>query len=375
MSTPVRPDPGASRREPPPAGASPPAVLSLPSWVLLLNVIIAVLVFLSTGLLYDAGPDTRLRSWQVAGLLLLTLAVASVLVYRIGRHWRQTRHTGETLAELNATLEDRVAARTRELAEVNTDLARSKAITDEQNRSRRELLHVLCHDLANPLTSIQEAVRQIQLDATHWDVLFPVLALSSQNAVDVIALVRQIQVIEDRPMNLLPVQLQRAADNAVTMLRSQLDRKHIALSVTIDAAVTVIAEPTSLVTSVLSNILTNAIKFSPQGGRVDLQATARGGKVYLRCSDHGIGMSEEIRQGLFDLGKNISRAGTDGEKGTGFGMPMVKKFVTAYGGTIEVQSSVNANAPSCGTMVLIVLKDAQREAGVGAVTPASDTIG
>ena len=78
--------------------------------------------------------------------------------------------------------------------------------------------------------------------------------------------------------------------------------------------------------------------------------------------DREIGMSEEIRGGLFDVGKNISRVGTDGEKGTGFGMPMVKKFVMAYGGTIEVQSTSDTTSPSRGTVVLIVLKDAQPSA-------------
>ena len=247
----------------------------------------------------------------------------------------------------------------RELAEVNTDLGHSKLVTEEQNRSRRELLHVLCHDLANPLTSIQEAVRQLQVNKEHWELLFPILSLSSQNAVDVIELVRQIQVIEDRPMDLHTVNLRHAADSAATLLRGQLERKRISLEIDIDESLQVIAEPTSLISSVLSNILTNAIKFSPAGERVLLQASVRDSRIYVRCIDHGVGMSEEIRQSLFDLGKNISRAGTDGEMGTGFGMPMVKKFVTAYGGTIEVQSVDDDAAPTRGTAVLVILPHAK----------------
>lgn len=352
---PIPPSPAADAHSQAPR--PPRTILSVPSWVLLLNLIIALLVFLSTSLLYDEGFDTGTIRLQVSVLMVLTLSVAAVSVLRIAHLWRTTRESSRMLAELNATLEYRVDERTRELARANVDLARSKAASDEQNRNRRELLHVLCHDLANPLTSIQEAVRQIQLNKAHWDMLFPILSLSSQNAVDIIALVRQIQVIEDRPMELLPVGLQQAATNAVTMLRTQLDRKRIALEVEIDGALEVVAEPTSLVSSVLSNILTNAIKFSPPGGTVRLQATSRAGRVYIRCIDNGIGMSEDIRRSLFDLGKNISRVGTEGERGTGFGMPMVKKFVTAYGGTIEVQSTTDPHAPRRGTMVLIILKD------------------
>ncbi|NQU41541.1 MAG: HAMP domain-containing histidine kinase [Lentisphaerae bacterium] len=330
-------------------------IISLPSWVLILNLIIALLVFLGVGLLYEDGSDLRVRRLQVAGLLLLTLGVASLLVRRIGTLWRAARTTSRQLAELNESLEDRVAERTRELAAVNADLGRSKLITEEQSRSRRELLHVLCHDLANPLTSIQEVVRQLQIDKGRWELLFPILSLSSQNAVDVIELVREIQVIEDRPMDLLPVNLSTAAESAATMLRGQLARKRVSLDIEIDGSLQVIAEPTSLVSSVLSNILTNAIKFSPAGEKVQLQATTRGGRVYIRCSDHGIGMSESIRRSLFDIGKNISRVGTEGETGTGFGMPMVKKFVTAYGGTLEVQSVDDVEGPARGTVVLVIL--------------------
>ncbi len=92
-------------------------------------------------------------------------------------------------------------------------------------------------------------------------------------------------------------------------------------------------------------------------------ARAEGDQVHVSISDTGVGMSEEIAQAIFDPTRQSARPGTAGEKGTGFGMPIVKSFVEKYGGRIQVEStSAEINPSAHGTTFHLYLKKAVLEA-------------
>ena len=138
--------------------------------------------------------------------------------------------------------------------------------------------------------------------------------------------------------------LSAAVAESQLLMQTKLSAKDINLVAEVPA-VHVQAEPCSLVNSVLNNLLTNAIKFSPRGSSIELSARVEGTQVCLTVRDHGIGMTPEVLAHLFDLGKSHSRPGTDGETGTGFGMPLVQRFVTQFGGRLEVTSRDQASHP------------------------------
>ena len=71
---------------------------------------------------------------------------------------------------------------------------------------------------------------------------------------------------------------------------------------------------------------------------ITASAQKEGDQIVFTVSDQGIGMPENIAQNLFNLNVPTSREGTQNEQGTGYGMPLVKKFVTSYGGTVTVHS-------------------------------------
>jgi signal transduction histidine kinase len=86
---------------------------------------------------------------------------------------------------------------------------------------------------------------------------------------------------------------------------------------------------------------------------------APGGMVRLSVRDHGIGMPGGLLADLFDVRKTTSRPGTAGEKGTGFGMPLVRRLLTAYGGSIEVSSvDEDTGAADHGTEARLLLRRA-----------------
>ena len=107
----------------------------------------------------------------------------------------------------------------------------------------------------------------------------------------------------------------------------------------------------------MNNVFTNALKFSPRDGVIYITANKQDGLVNLSICDNGIGIPESLLANLFDYGKMISRPGTEGESGTGFGMSLMKKFVEAFGGEIEVLSrDVESYPNDSGTDICISLK-------------------
>lgn len=247
------------------------------------------------------------------------------------------------------------------LARVRThlEIKRAQDVIRRKNEEQREMLHMLCHDLANPFTNIISVLNVMGDDAAAFAEYAPLLAISARNGMEVIDLVRLMRAVEEKPLPLGPVDLGILVGESLAMLTSHAREKRIRVDIDLPAGISVLAERVSLGNSVLNNLLTNAIKFSHPGGTVHLCARRAEGMVQITVRDHGVGMPPSLLADLFDVRRTTSRPGTSGEKGTGFGMPLVKRFVAAYGGSIEVISKEQAKAVSDhGTEVRVTLLNA-----------------
>jgi PAS domain S-box-containing protein len=103
-----------------------------------------------------------------------------------------------------------------------------------------------------------------------------------------------------------------------------------------------------MIKSVLLNLVSNAIKFTPRNGRIELEAVTRGGKVEILIRDSGVGIKEDQIGKLFRLDTVSTTTGTEGEKGTGLGLILCREMVKKHDGTIEIFSQ-----PDKGTTVLL----------------------
>jgi len=90
--------------------------------------------------------------------------------------------------------------------------------------------------------------------------------------------------------------------------------------------------------TMLRNLLGNAIKFSNPGGQVTISGEEKGGEVHVSVADKGIGISKEDLHRLFDEHTNLSKNGTQNEKGTGLGLVLCKEFIEKLGGKIWADS-------------------------------------
>ncbi len=260
-------------------------------------------------------------------------------------------HLGATM--LNRKLRQAII----ELKDSNKLLNDSQGKLEKANSETKQLLHVLCHDLTNPFSSIISLLNTVDKDS--FDEYKPHLLSAAQNGLEIIDLVRKIRAIEEKKLDLTlsPVKLKSVVEESLLMLRNLFKQKNVTVNMNISPDITVMIEPVSFINSVMNNILTNAVKFSFPGSSIEITAGIFSGEVILIVKDRGIGMPHKILDNIFSMEKVTSREGTSGETGTGFGMPLVKKFLTSYKGSIEISSSDIKTSPSDhGTKVKIRLK-------------------
>jgi PAS domain S-box-containing protein len=117
------------------------------------------------------------------------------------------------------------------------------------------------------------------------------------------------------------------------------------------------------VKQILHNLLTNAIKFTPEGGEVLVKATSRGGFAEISTSDTGIGISKDQQHAVFDKFYQVRTATGRGSEGTGLGLAITKRLVEQHGGTIQLKSEPGKG--SCFTFTIPLERLYEESAGAG----------
>jgi two-component system, sensor histidine kinase and response regulator len=251
-------------------------------------------------------------------------------------------------AELRARVKTHLTLRAqrREIVAKNTEL--------------RELLQLVCHDVNNQFSVIAMSLELLAMDPSRsWQTMLPRFETAARNGIGLTRLVRELREAEEKGLVLHPVALREAVEECVLIHGDLAQAKGVTLDCEV-AAITVQAERVSLINSVLGNLLSNAIKFSYRGGRIMISTLPGApGWVKLRIADQGMGMTEQVRSTLFDVSKSRSLPGTEGERGTGFGMPLLRRFVHDYGGSIELHSRpVDTYPHDHGTDFILHLRQA-----------------
>lgn len=246
-----------------------------------------------------------------------------------------------------------------ELKSLQNDLAEKNAIITAQSGERKELLHLLCHDLTNSVGSVVSLLDLAVEDPEFLAQSRADMVTTLRGSLEVINLVRKIRSLDDRskPLRLEAFSLGDALSESVFILNHKFMEKQVVLSVDVEPGLMVYAERFSFVYSVLNTLLANAVKYSYPDSTVIVSGRSEGDRALLEVRDFGIGMPDAISRDLFDLSNVKSRSGTRGETGTGYGMPLTRKLIVAYGGEIHIDSRDEVIYPKDhGTTVKLVLR-------------------
>jgi two-component system sensor histidine kinase BaeS len=307
------------------------------------------------------GPDQRLRDALLravafaAGLAaVLALSVGIVVSRRITRPL--VALTGVARAMEGGDREIRVAGGggTGELGELSSAFNQLADTLQREDALRRAVVADVAHELRTPVTVLQastEALRDGVLEATPGE-----LSSLLDEAVRLARLVEDLETLasaEAAGMRLdrQIVDLTDVARQAVDSLRPQFGAADLGLAVR-SSPVTVAGDPVRL-RQVVTNLLTNALKFTPSGGSVTVDVHPVDSTARLEVSDTGVGLAGDDIDHVFERFWRGSRAGRTG--GSGIGLAVVAELVRAHGGAVEA-----AGAPGEGARFVVTLPRTDR---------------
>lgn len=206
-------------------------------------------------------------------------------------------------------------------------------------RARDDMIAVVSHDLRNPLQSVASAAAVLQVDGS------PERRTASAGAIRVATeqMDRLLQDLLDITqidagqlfVNREPTDVEVLVNEARTMFQDLARERSIELQCSAAPKLPRVHVDRDRILQVLSNLLGNALKFVPSGGRIDISATKEAGRVRIAVSDTGPGIDEKNLQRVFD---RFWRADRRKDRGAGLGLAVAKGIVQAHGGEIAVES-------------------------------------
>ncbi len=207
---------------------------------------------------------------------------------------------------------------------------------------RRDFIANLSHELRTPVTSLKALAETLDEGAIEQ----PSVARDfvSKINVEVDKLAQMVQEMGDlfriesgeSPLTRSPVSIADVAGRAVERLKAQADRAGLEIKLELAPGLPPVSVDEVRIEQVLVNLIHNAIKFTPSGGRIDIAARASGNHVLVSVSDTGVGISADDLPRVFERFYKADKARTD--RGTGLGLAIAKHIVEAHGGRIWVES-------------------------------------
>lgn len=232
-----------------------------------------------------------------------------------------------------------------------------------QIAEQKALLRVLCHDLVNPIFAAHSLLDlKLSLGRPVEETTLKSVLGCCKSALDIVTHVRDEHslVKTNKQFKSETVVLSEAFDEVLSTLSERLSTKQVRLEIDSPQELKIEIKRVVLVHNILNNLLTNAIKFSQPGSSIKVTARSDedAGQAFctIEVRDYGIGMPPEILRNVFNDNAKTSRPGTSDEAGTGFGMPLVKRYVEKSGGAIRIvskEASKDTPPSEQGTSVLL----------------------
>lgn len=280
--------------------------------------------------LLSAENDLKKNYLYVA--LLFSLMAIAILVLLL-QNWKSSKLNVTTLTNLNK----QITFQNKQLEQTLDDLRQS-------NKDKDRILKVVAHDLRNPLGAITSIasllIEEVNFSDEHMEFakLMKTSSLQSMEMINDLLMANFNYRAEEMKKDV--VDMQSLLKECVEQLKFKADEKGQKVNLEIAADVLILADKEKI-WRVLSNLIVNAIKFSPTGSVVDVKLFERDQKMELSIKDHGIGIPDELKDKIFDAFTDAKRWGTSGEQPFGLGLSISKQIIEAHGGKIWFDSDVD----------------------------------
>jgi len=214
-------------------------------------------------------------------------------------------------------------------------------------RMRIEFVANVSHELRTPLTSIKgfvETLRDGAIDDPKNSRRFPnIIEAHTERLNNLINDLLELSRIESNEikMEFQSVNLRELVEVVVSNLKGAIEQKGHKVVIDIPFDLPQVEVDSEKIEQVFTNLLDNAIKFTPQNGRICIRAVDKGKDIQIEVSDTGIGIPQEHLGRLFERFYRVDKARSRELGGTGLGLSIVKHIIQAHGGTVGVESKVN----------------------------------
>lgn len=247
-------------------------------------------------------------------------AVIIILIARIfGVHERDLKQKGELLSKKNEELEN-------------------------ANNTKNKFFSIIAHDLKNPLGSFKEATRLLHknfdiMDEEEKVTFLTEINKSADNIYELLENLLEWSRSQRGHVQFNPVKadISFICQNTIELFERNAAKKNIELTMEASPGINAYFD-VEMITTIIRNLVANAIKFTPREGRVLIMIHKQDTEVEVMVIDNGVGISEEDQKKLFRLDIKHSTIGTDNEKGTGLGLILCNEFIEKHESSITLKS-------------------------------------
>lgn len=241
-------------------------------------------------------------------------------------------------------LEENLTKKSIQIEKQKNTLEKNKNDLEDLNATKDKFFTIIAHDLKNPFNTV---IGLSELLMQRYD---------SYDKEKVKSFIENIYTFSKNAYNLLENLLQWAKSQTgridiqiektdifelvnenFNLLRGKADSKNIKLISTVDIGTFAFIDK-NMIKTVIRNLISNAIKYTPKGGEVGVESSADNDFVYIKVYDTGVGIPEDNLKKIFRIDSHISTEGTDNESGTGLGLIITQEFIHKNGGEISVSS-------------------------------------
>ncbi len=214
----------------------------------------------------------------------------------------------------------------------------------EADHRKNEFLAMLAHELRNPLAPIRNAVQILTLAGHENDAQGELTSMMSRQVDQLSRLIDDLLDVSritrgKIELRLGEVEIASVVNHAFEASKSLYESKGHAMSVTLPEEPYYVDGDPARLAQVVGNLLNNACKFTPDGGRVELAVEPAGNQVLIRVRDSGVGIAPEQLPNIFEMFVQLDNSLERSQSGLGIGLTLVKRLVEMHGGTVEVKSA------------------------------------
>ncbi|HNT21890.1 MAG TPA: PAS domain-containing sensor histidine kinase [Saprospiraceae bacterium] len=224
------------------------------------------------------------------------------------------------------------------------------------NSTKDKFFSILAHDLKNPFSSLLLSAELLEKMLETNNIVkarekVDRIYHSTVKCHDLLENLLEWSRMEQGLLHFNPEKIHLLATifECVSLLNLSAENKKIQLTMDVDDRLYLLADK-NMATTVIRNLISNAIKFTDPNGRIQVRSSMNGKLVEIAISDNGVGIEKSKIEKLFRIGENIKSVGTSGESGTGLGLILCKGFVEKHGGRIWAESEVGRGSEFKFTM-------------------------